>query len=54
MANYGYCIFLLVSQTLGGCGGPERYQMPIAINDNYGYFERNVYCHILNVNAIRL
>ena len=52
MSNYNYYIFLLVSHTFRGCGGPERYQMLIASNGNYRYFERNVYCHILNVNAM--
>ena len=41
-----------ISHTFGGCGGPERHQMLIAINSNYGYFERNIYCHILHVNSI--
>ena len=35
--NYGYHVCLLVCCTFGGCGGPERYQMLIAINGNYGY-----------------
>ena len=54
MTNYIYCIFLLVCITFGGCGGPEIYQMLIAANGNYGYFERNIYCHISNVNAVFL
>ena len=45
---------MFISGTFGGFGGPERYQMLIAINGNYGYFERNIYCHILYVNAIGL
>ena len=52
--NYSYYICLLVCHTFGWCGGPERYQMLIAINSNYGYSERNIYCHISNVNAIWL
>ena len=47
-------ICLLVSHTFGGCGGSEMYQILIVITSNYGYFERNVYCHISNANAIWL
>ena len=47
MTNYA-------SISFGGCGGPERYQMLIAIKTNYCYYDRNVYCHISIANAIHL
>ena len=47
MTNY-------ISISFRGCGGPERHQMLIVIKANYGYYGKNVYCHISIANAMCL